>query len=232
VVTYTLWAAAACAGDTAVISVEDATVKLVAATEPKTTLVAPVKLVPVMVTVVPPAGGPEVGEREVIVGVEGVGVPTITLPASSPATHREALAHATLVIGWVSTALTAQADAAPVGLVEVTTLPEVSTATHRLEIGHEMPVRKCEPSASIFTQSEIPPAGSVETTMLPEESTPTQRNPLSVEALVHEMPVRKVVPSTSVSDQADAPPVGLVEVKALPKLPTATHREAVGHEML
>ena len=35
---------------------------------------APVKLVPVMVTVVPPAVGPEVGEMEVMVGVRrGVG---------------------------------------------------------------------------------------------------------------------------------------------------------------
>jgi hypothetical protein len=44
-------------------------VKLVAATEPKTTLVAPVRLVPVIVTVVPPEVDPEVGEREVTVGV-------------------------------------------------------------------------------------------------------------------------------------------------------------------
>ena len=51
------------------ISVAETTVKLVAATVPKTTLVAPVKLVPVMVTVVPPAGGPEVGETAVTVGV-------------------------------------------------------------------------------------------------------------------------------------------------------------------
>jgi len=63
-----LGAAAASAGETAVISVAETTVKLEAATELKTTLVAPVKLVPVMVTVVPPAGGPEVGEMEVIVG--------------------------------------------------------------------------------------------------------------------------------------------------------------------
>jgi len=46
-----------------------ATVKLVAATKPKTTLVAPVKPVPVMVTVEPPAVGPDVGEMEVTVGV-------------------------------------------------------------------------------------------------------------------------------------------------------------------
>ena len=47
--------------------------KLVAATVPKTTLVAPVKPVPVMVTVVPPAGGPEVGETPVTVGAGAIG---------------------------------------------------------------------------------------------------------------------------------------------------------------
>jgi len=62
----------ACAGETAVISVEETTVKLVAATPPKRTLVAPVKFVPVMVTVVPPVLGPEVGETLVTVGAPAV----------------------------------------------------------------------------------------------------------------------------------------------------------------
>ena len=57
-----LCAPAAWAGETAVIWVSETTVKLVAATVPKSTLVAPVKPVPVMVTVVPPVVGPEVGE--------------------------------------------------------------------------------------------------------------------------------------------------------------------------
>ena len=47
------------------ISVEETTVKLVAATAPKATLVAPLKPVPVMVTVVPPVVGPELGEMAV-----------------------------------------------------------------------------------------------------------------------------------------------------------------------
>lgn len=50
------------------IFVEDTTVKLLAATPPKTTLVAPVKPDPVIVTLVPPAGGPEVGEILVMAG--------------------------------------------------------------------------------------------------------------------------------------------------------------------
>ena len=51
------------------IWVLDTTVKLLAAPAlPKLTAVAPVKFVPVKVTVVPPVVGPEVGEIEVTVG--------------------------------------------------------------------------------------------------------------------------------------------------------------------
>ena len=46
---------------TAVIWVAELTVKLVAAVAPNFTAVAPVKLVPVMTTLVPPASGPDVG---------------------------------------------------------------------------------------------------------------------------------------------------------------------------
>ncbi len=42
------------------IEVAELTVKPVAAVAPKSTAVAPVKLVPVMVTLVPPAAGPGV----------------------------------------------------------------------------------------------------------------------------------------------------------------------------
>ena len=68
--TRMLWVLAAWAGETAVMSVEETTLKLVAATAPKSTEVAPVKPVPVMVTVVPPAGGPEVGEMAVMAGTD------------------------------------------------------------------------------------------------------------------------------------------------------------------
>ena len=68
VVTAMAWVAAAWAGETAVILVAEATLKLVAATPPKRTLVAPVNPVPVMVTVVPPVVGPEVGEMAVMAG--------------------------------------------------------------------------------------------------------------------------------------------------------------------
>jgi len=61
VVTTTLKAPAACAGVVAVIWVALLTVKLEAAVPPKVTAVAPIKPVPVIITVVPPAIGPAAG---------------------------------------------------------------------------------------------------------------------------------------------------------------------------
>jgi len=57
------------AGDVAVICVDELTVNDVAAIAPKVTAVAPVRFVPVIVTIVPPAAGPDVGEIEVTDGV-------------------------------------------------------------------------------------------------------------------------------------------------------------------
>ena len=56
------------AGDVAVIEVAETTVTPVAGVAPNCTEVAPVKLVPVIVTVVLPAVGPAVGEIDVTVG--------------------------------------------------------------------------------------------------------------------------------------------------------------------
>ena len=68
VVTVMFTTPAAPAGAVAVIEVALLTVKLAAAVAPKLTAVAPVKLVPVSVTTVPPAVVPEVGEMPVTVG--------------------------------------------------------------------------------------------------------------------------------------------------------------------
>ena len=68
VVTATLLAPAVPAGVLAVIEVALTTTTLVAATPFTFTLVAPVKLVPVIVNAVPPEVVPEVGAMEVIVG--------------------------------------------------------------------------------------------------------------------------------------------------------------------
>lgn len=56
------------AGAVAVICVELLTVKPVALVAPKRTAVAPVKLVPVMITLLPPVVGPVVGEILLTVG--------------------------------------------------------------------------------------------------------------------------------------------------------------------
>ena len=60
------------AGEVAAIDVALLTVNVVATTPPNLTAVAPVKLLPVMVTGVPPAAGPLAGEIEVTVGGTGV----------------------------------------------------------------------------------------------------------------------------------------------------------------
>ena len=61
VVTATLAAPTVPAGVTAVMLVDESTTTLVAATPPIVTLVAPVKLAPVIVIAVPPAVAPEFG---------------------------------------------------------------------------------------------------------------------------------------------------------------------------
>ena len=72
VVTATATEPAACAGVLALIWLEESEV-IVPAVPPKVTELAPVRFVPVMVTSVPPVAGPEVGVRDVIVGL-GLGV--------------------------------------------------------------------------------------------------------------------------------------------------------------
>jgi len=66
---------------TAVICVAEFTTKLAAAVPPKLTDVAPVKLVPVMTTLVPPEAGPDVGARPVTVGAGT----KVKVPAEVPA---------------------------------------------------------------------------------------------------------------------------------------------------
>ena len=68
VVTRTSTVPTAPAGAVAVIWVELLTMKPVAGVAPKTTAVAPLRLVPVMTTVAPPAVEPLVGEMPVTVG--------------------------------------------------------------------------------------------------------------------------------------------------------------------
>jgi hypothetical protein len=74
VVTVTSTAPAVPAGDVAVIEVSLVVAVTVAGVVPKSTAVAPVKPVPLIVTEVPPAVVPLVGDRDVTVGAAGVGV--------------------------------------------------------------------------------------------------------------------------------------------------------------
>src|SRR5690242_18082577 len=67
------------AGAVAVIWVGLSTLKSVAAVVPKSTSVAPERSVPVIVTLVPPASGPEVGLMPLTAGDGGAGL-TIAVP--------------------------------------------------------------------------------------------------------------------------------------------------------
>src|SRR5205807_4825814 len=74
------------AGEIAEIEVADSTLKLVAFAAPNLTAVAPARFVPVMVTLVPPDGGPSVGLNAVTVGRNGPTARLCTEPASIPVT--------------------------------------------------------------------------------------------------------------------------------------------------
>jgi hypothetical protein len=76
VVTVTSTVPADNRGVTAVIDVEELTVKAAAGVVPKSTAVAPDRFVPVIVTLVPPLAGPEVGLRAV---TEGVALPELNV---------------------------------------------------------------------------------------------------------------------------------------------------------
>jgi len=91
----TVTAPATPAGAVAVIEVAETTTTFVAELAPNFTAVAPVKLVPVMVTTVPPAAGPLVGLNAVTVGAATyvklttlVDVPpgVVTVTVAAPAT--------------------------------------------------------------------------------------------------------------------------------------------------
>jgi hypothetical protein len=60
-------------GEAAVIQVSEMTVKMMALLGPKVTAVAPEKLAPVMITPVPPAAGPELGQIAVTLNPVGTG---------------------------------------------------------------------------------------------------------------------------------------------------------------
>ena len=86
------------AGAVAVIWVAELTVKPVALVAPNFTAVAASKLVPVIVTVVPPAVGPDVGEIDVTAGAAGVTVKPVGVVAVVPVSEIGPVAETTPVV--------------------------------------------------------------------------------------------------------------------------------------
>jgi hypothetical protein len=81
--------------------------------------------------------------------------------------------HDTPLRALVSTFVVVHALAPPVGSVDVTTFPLLSTATHNAVEEHDTPVRALLPSTSVVVQAPPPPPGSVEVTTFPLLSTAT-----------------------------------------------------------
>ena len=131
------------------ILVAETTVKLVAATAPKTTLVAPVKLVPVMVTVVPPLVGPDLGETAVTVGAATAPKSTLVAPVIVT------VVPPALVAGAEEAEVTIAGDAVEVA-VEVNTLPSASTAAQMPPPGHDTEKSWLLPSMSAGSDHEDP----------------------------------------------------------------------------
>jgi hypothetical protein len=95
-------------------------------------------------------------------------------PEESTATHNEALEHEMPVRSENPMYDTVQADAPPVGLVEVIMFPALSTPTQRDALGHETLVRALWLSTTTKVQADAPPVGLVEVNTLPRLSTATQ----------------------------------------------------------
>ena len=72
-----------------------------------------------------------------------------------------------------STEDTVHAAAPPVGLVEVTTLPVPSTATHNVVLGQEIPLTGLLPSTFDTDHAVAPPVGLTEVTTSPDPSAAT-----------------------------------------------------------
>jgi hypothetical protein len=143
------------AGEVAVTWVSETTVKPVAAVDPKLTPVAPVNPVPVIVTSVPPAAGPEVGLIPVTVG------PDATYVKRSPA-------WVGLVPAGVVTVTSTMPDPAgetAVTSVSETTLKLVATVDPKLT-----PVAPVKPEPVMVT--DVPPAVGPDVGEMPETDGP------------------------------------------------------------
>jgi len=149
------------------------------------------------------------------------------LPASSTATHSEALAQETARRCALASIFAEPRAAQPKpGSVLVSTFPAASTATHSELVGQDTPV-SARPSSieAGGSQATAPPLGLVLTSARPPASTATHR---AAEAQDTEVSgVASIDPT--LQDGADA--VGLVLVRTLPAPSTATQSASEGHEM-
>jgi hypothetical protein len=107
-------------GETAVIDVDEFTTNDAAAVLPKLTPVAPVKLVPVMVTLVPPAVVPDVGLTAVTVGAEAL----LTVKWSADTAGEVPLGVATMMS---TVAAASGGDTAVINVLELTVNEDAGT---------------------------------------------------------------------------------------------------------
>jgi hypothetical protein len=120
----------------------------------------------------------------------------------------------------VSTFVTLQALPPPVGFVELTTFPALSTATHSDVEGHDTPLSApghCAVevqlgSTEVTVHALVSPVGSVEVSTLPAVSTATHNDCDGHETAVRSGPQTPGVEQVHVSFQALRPPVGFVEL--------------------
>lgn len=125
------------------------------------------------------------------------------------------------------------AETPPVGLYEVNAFPAPSTATQKVTVLQETPVRPAGSFRSTCVQSLAPPVGFVEVSTSPDELTMTQSSADGQDKATVGAGSRYcggLMRPTGWSDQLDAPAAGRVDVTVLPSSSTARQKEVVGQE--
>jgi hypothetical protein len=160
-----------------------------------------------------------------------------TLPALSIAAHSNMLGHEMptsgacdwFVVTSLSIGVIDQLDVPPAGLVEVTALPALSTATHIWLDGHDMPAMMLLGSIRAACHPD-PCTGLVEVSTFVSPSTAAHRVADGHDtAPARDRP--EVAPSGSTGCTVhDAGSSGRVEVRVFPAQSTATH-QVDGHEI-
>ena len=121
------------------------------------------------------------------------------------------------------------ADAPPVGLVDVSTSPNKSTATHNDDDAHDTSVRG-SPSPIFHWSRPRRLAARRHVSTFPFSSTATHSEMDGQETAFKLGLFTPVVSIVTGADQAERPPVGLVDVSTFPAPSTATHDDFDGHD--